>query len=140
MSSNSNQIRPLTAELPALERLENQCIMFLKLRVFILEFFLSMNGAYAFQKLTRIISKGNNLLVYNLRDSICSALFLALTLFLFLFGLRLTMYLYHCGNLLPNRNGARQTFVSIRMHFRDRSRGFAILEICSLNLQCCFYT
>ena len=29
MSSNSNQIRPLTTELPALERLKNQCIMFL---------------------------------------------------------------------------------------------------------------
>ena len=29
MSSNSNQIRPLTTELPALERLKNQCKMFL---------------------------------------------------------------------------------------------------------------
>ena len=29
MSSISNQIRPLTTELPALERLKNQCIMFL---------------------------------------------------------------------------------------------------------------
>ena len=97
--------------------------------------FLSMNGAYAFQKLTRIISKGNNLLIYKLRDYICSALFLALTLLcFFLFGLRSTMKLYHCGNLLTNRNGDRQTFVGIRMHFRDRLRGFAILEICSLNL------
>ena len=62
---------------------------------------------------------------------------------MFLFGLRPTIYLlyiyvnmlrmcsftYHRGNLLTNRNGDRQTFVGIRMHFHDRSRGFAILEI-----------
>ena len=67
---------------------------------------------------------------------------------MFLFGLRPTIYLlyiyvnmlrmcsftYHRGNLLTNRNDDRQTFVGIRMHFRDRSRGFAILEIWSLNL------
>ena len=44
------------------------------------DFFLSMNGAYSFQKLTQIISKGNNVLFYKLRDIICSDFFLALTL------------------------------------------------------------
>ena len=67
---------------------------------------------------------------------------------MFLFGLRPTIYLhfiyvnmlrmcsftYHRGNLLTNRNGDRQTFVGIRKHFRDRSRDFAVLDICSLNL------
>ena len=38
---------------------------------------------YAFQKLTRSISKGNNLLIYKLLDCICSVLFLALTLLCF---------------------------------------------------------
>ena len=61
----------------------------------------------------------------------------------FLFGLRPTTYLYyiyvnmfrmcsftyHRGNLLTNRNGDRQTFVGIRMHFRDRSRGFDIRNL-----------
>ena len=44
---------------------------------FILGFFFSVNewSIYAFQKLTRIISKGNKLLIYNLRDCICSAFF-----------------------------------------------------------------
>ena len=78
MSSSKNQILPLTTELPALEHLKNQCIMFLSLQF--LYIFLSMNGAYAFQKLTRSISKGNNLLIYKLPDCICSVLFLALTL------------------------------------------------------------
>ena len=67
---------------------------------------------------------------------------------MFLFGLRRIIYLhyiyvnmlrmcsftYHRGNLLTNRNGDRQVFVGIRKHFRDRSRGVAILEICSLHL------
>ena len=48
--------------------------------------------------------------------------------------LRMCSFTYHRSNLLTNRNGDRHTFVGIRMHFRDRSRGFAILEICSLNL------
>ena len=44
------------------------------------------------------------------------------------FGLRPTIYLHYIyrGNLLTNRNGDHQTFVGIRMHLRDRSRGFAI--------------
>ena len=57
MSSNSNQIRPLTTDLPALERLKNQFIMFLSLQFFILGFFLSMNGAYAFQKLIELFPR-----------------------------------------------------------------------------------
>ena len=43
--------------------------------------------------------------------------------------LRMCSFTYHRGNLLTNRNGDRQTFVGIRKHFRDRSRGFAIFEI-----------
>ena len=59
--------------------------------------FLSMNGAYAFQKLTRIISKGNNLLIDKLRDCICSALFLLLTLLCFYLDLaNNTFTLYLC--------------------------------------------
>ena len=75
-------------------------------------------------------------------DCFCSALFLALILLCFYLDytlyyvnmLRMCSFTYHRGNLLTNRNGDRQTFVGIRMHFRDGSRGFAILEICSLNL------
>ena len=63
MSSNSNQIRPLPSELPVLERLKKKCIMFLTSFLY-WDFFLSMKRAYVFQKLTRIISKGNNLLIY----------------------------------------------------------------------------
>ena len=84
---------------------------------------------------------------HTLRDCICSALFLPLTLLCFYLDLgqqyiykciyvnmlRMYSFTYHRGNLLTNRNGGRQTFVGIRMHFRDHSRGFAILEICSLN-------
>ena len=48
--------------------------------------------------------------------------------------LRMCSFTYYRGNLLTNRNGDRQPFIGIRKHFHDRSRGFAILEICSLNL------
>ena len=38
------------------------------------------------------------------------------------------VFTYHRCNLLKNRNGDRQLFDGIPVHFRDRSRGFAILE------------
>ena len=45
--------------------------------------------------------------------------------------LRMCSFTYYRANLLTNRNGDRQPFIGIRKHFHDRSRGFAILEICS---------
>ena len=82
-----------------------------------------------------------NLLIYKLRDCICSSFFLALTILCFYLDLgqqyfytiftyicvrRMCSFTYHRGNLLTNRNGDRQTFVGIRKHFRDGLRGFAL--------------
>ena len=50
LSSHSNQIRPLTTELPALERLKNQCIMFFVTSVFILGFFSVNKWSICFSK------------------------------------------------------------------------------------------
>ena len=61
MSSNSNQIRPLTTELPALERLKNHCIMFLLLQFLFWDFFSVNEWSICFSKANSNYFQGKQL-------------------------------------------------------------------------------